>query len=82
MVPVVPDAPIGHFRFTLFGGAQGYISNTESLCAAPTVSTVEFNGQNGKTLTQQVKTKTACKAKKPQAQGRHTGAEPQRASDL
>ena len=34
VVPVIPDAPIGHFRFTLLGGAQGYISNTESLCAA------------------------------------------------
>ena len=64
VVPVVPDAPIGHFRFTLFGGTQGYLSNTQSLCGAPTVSTVEFNGQNGKTLTQQVKTKTACKEKK------------------
>jgi hypothetical protein len=64
VVPVVPDAPIGHFRFTLFGGKQGYLSNTQSLCSAPTISTVEFSGQNGKTLTQQVKTKTACKAKK------------------
>ncbi len=63
VVPVVPDAPIGHFRFTLFGGKQGYLSNTQSLCSAPTVSTVEFDGQNGRTLTQQVKTKTACKAK-------------------
>ncbi len=64
IVPVIPDAPIGHFRFTLFGGTQGYLSNTQSLCSAPTVSTVEYNAQNGKTLTQQVKTKTACKAKK------------------
>ena len=39
VVPVVPDAPIGNFRFTLFGGAQGYLSNTQSLCSAPTVST-------------------------------------------
>ena len=31
---MIPDVPIGHFRFTLFGGAQGYLSNTESLCAA------------------------------------------------
>ena len=64
VVPVIPDAPIGHFRFTLFGGSQGYLSNTQSLCSEPTISTVEFSGQNGKTLTQQVKTKTACKAKK------------------
>ena len=64
VVPVVPDAPIGHFRFTLFGGAQGYLSNTENLCSQATISTVEFSGQNGKNLTQQVKTKTACSAKK------------------
>ena len=24
VVPVIPDAPIGHFLFTLFGGKQGY----------------------------------------------------------
>ncbi len=65
VVPVVPDAPIGHFRFTLFGGSQGYLSNTQSLCSAPTVSTIEFSGQNGKSFTQQVKTKTACGASKP-----------------
>ena len=70
VVPVIPDAPIGHFRFTLFGGAQGYLSNTESLCSAPNLSTIEFNAQNGKTLTQQVKTKTACKAKKTKRRSR------------
>ncbi len=69
MVPVVPDAPIGNFRFILFGGKQGYLSNTESLCSAPTVSTVEFAGQNGKTFTQQVKTKAACKSKKTKRHG-------------
>ncbi len=65
VVPVVPDAPIGHFRLTLFGGKQGYISNTRSLCAAPAVSTVEYSGQNGKALTQQVKAKTACPKASP-----------------
>ena len=69
VVPVVPDAPIGHFRFTLFGGAEGYLSNTQSLCSAPTLSTIEFTAQNGKTLTQQVKTKTACKAHKTKRLG-------------
>ena len=69
VVPVVPDAPIGHFRFILFGGSQGYLSNTQSLCSAPTVSTIEYTGQNGKTLTQQVKTKTACR--KRLSKGKH-----------
>ncbi len=63
VVPVVPDAPIGHFRLDLFGGKQGYLTNTRSLCAAPAVSTIEFTGQNGRTLTRRVQTKTACKTK-------------------
>ena len=64
VVPVIPDVPIGHFQFTLLGGAHGYISNTESLCAAKPVVEVQLNGQNEKSVSQQVKTKTACKAKK------------------
>jgi hypothetical protein len=59
-VPVVPDAPIGHFRLSLFGGRQGYLVNTRNLCSSPAVTTVEYTGQNGKTLTQQATTKTAC----------------------
>jgi hypothetical protein len=73
VVPVIPDAPIGNFRFILFGGSQGYLSNTQSLCAASTVSTIEFNAQNGKKLTQQVKAKTACGARKnkPKKSAKH-----------
>jgi len=61
VVPVVPDAPIGHFSLTLLGGKQGYIRNFANLCAAPTTTTAEYSGQNGKTHTEQVKTKAACK---------------------
>ena len=32
VVPVVPDAPIGHFQLKLFGGKTGYLVNTRSLC--------------------------------------------------
>ncbi len=32
VIPTVPDVPIGHFRLTLFGGKQGYLENTQSLC--------------------------------------------------
>ena len=71
VVPVIPDVPIGHFRLTLLGGAQGYISNTESLCAASPVIAVKINGQNGKSVSQQVKTRTACKAKKHRRHRRH-----------
>ncbi len=60
VVPVVPDAPIGHFRLTLFGGSQGYITNTESLCAVKTTTVVEYTAQNGRKLRQKVAPKTAC----------------------
>ena len=64
VIPVIPDVPIGHFRLTLFGGSHGYLENTESLCGSPQVSAVEIEAQNGKKLTEQVKAKTACAAKK------------------
>ena len=60
VVPVIPDAPIGDFRLTLFGGKQGYLVNTRSLCGVPPVSTIEYTGQNGKQTTQKVKAKSAC----------------------
>jgi hypothetical protein len=62
-VPVIPDAPIGHFSLTLLGGKQGYLVNTKSLCASQTVSEIAYQGQNGKKSTQKVKTKAACKGK-------------------
>ena len=62
-IPVVPDVPIGHFRLSLYGGKRGYLANTEDLCSSAITSTVEIEAQNGKSLTQQVKAKTACKAK-------------------
>jgi hypothetical protein len=75
IVPTVPDAPIGHFALTLFGGKQGYLTNTRGLCSAPAVTTVEYIAQNGKKLTQQVKAKTACgssqEAKKSKRHSRH-----------
>jgi hypothetical protein len=64
VVPVIPDAPVGHFRLTLFGGKRGYLINTRSLCASPAMTTVQYVGQNGKRRTQRVKTKTACGGKR------------------
>jgi hypothetical protein len=61
VVPTVPDAPIGDFRLTVFGGKKGYLINTRSLCAHPVVSTIEYVAQNGKKLTQKVKAQSACK---------------------
>jgi hypothetical protein len=60
VVPVIPDAPIGHFRLTLFGKNQGYLQNTKDLCAGAVTTTVEYSAQNGKALTQRVRAKTAC----------------------
>jgi hypothetical protein len=63
IVPVIPDVPIGHFSLTLLGGSKGYLENTENLCATPTVTSVQFAGQNGRGKTQNVKTKVACRAR-------------------
>ncbi len=71
-IPVIPDVPIGHFRLSLYGGRLGYLSNTQSLCGHPPVSTVEIEAQNGKSLDQRVKAKTACPAKHKQK--RHKAA--------
>jgi hypothetical protein len=60
VVPVVPDAPVGHFRLTLLGGNKGYLVNTRNLCAAPATTGVHFVGQNGKRHTQRVRIKTRC----------------------
>jgi hypothetical protein len=65
VVPVIPDAPIGHFRLTLYGAKKGYITNTRSLCGSPAVTKVEYRSQSGKRRVQRVKVKTPCpKAKK------------------
>ncbi len=60
VVPVIPDAPIGHFRLTLLGGKVGYLVNTRDICASEAVTRVQFFGQNGAQAAQKVKAKTAC----------------------
>jgi hypothetical protein len=62
-VPVVPDAQIGHFHLTVFGGNHGYLSNTRDLCIHTPLVEVSYAAQNGRTLTQKVKTKVPCGAK-------------------
>jgi hypothetical protein len=64
VVPIVPDAPIGHFRLTLLGKKQGYLVNTRSLCGAASFTTVEYRSQNGKKRIQKVRTQAACGAAK------------------
>jgi hypothetical protein len=53
-VPVIPDAPIGHFSLTLFGGKAGYLANTRSICTPSPVSGVSYVAQNGLTLKQRL----------------------------
>ena len=64
-VPVVPDVPVGKFNMKVFGGKQGYLVNTRSLCGKkrPKVR-VRYTGQNGKVHTQLVSIKTSCGKKK------------------
>ena len=71
VVPTVPDAPIGYFRLDLYGGKRGYLVNTRDLCASATNISVDYTAQNGKTLSQKVKTKTACGSSK--AHGKRQG---------
>ena len=69
--PVVPDAPVGHFRLTVFGGKQGYLANTRDLCGHKPVAKVGYTAQNRRTLNQSVTMKVACNnAKKRAARGR------------
>ena len=59
-VPVVPDAPIGHFRLNLNGGSHGYLTNTRDLCRHQPMASVSFAGQNGSTYGQKLPMKVAC----------------------
>jgi hypothetical protein len=69
-VPVVPDAPIGHFHMKVFGGKSGYLINTRSLCAHPPITQVSYIAQNGKTRSESVKVKAACGAGKARMKGK------------
>ena len=59
-VPVVPDAPIGHFHLVVFGGKRGYLANTRSLCTHTPVVRVNYMAQNGETTSQAIKVKAPC----------------------
>jgi len=63
-VPVVPDAPIGHFRLVVFGGKQGYLINTRNICRHTPTIAVSYRAQNGLTHQQRLKTKVGCGKKR------------------
>ncbi len=73
VVPIVPDAPIGHFQLTIFGGKKGYLVNTRDLCASTTQTTIEYTAQNGKKVTQTPSVKSSCgnSAARQKRHGRH-----------
>jgi hypothetical protein len=55
--PVVPDAPIGHFALTVFGGKTGYLINTRDICQHTPVVRVSYTAQNGRREAQKVRVK-------------------------
>jgi hypothetical protein len=73
-VAIVPDAPIGHFALTVFGGKAGYLINTRDICSHTPVVKVGYTAQSGKTRNEAVSIKTVCRkgTKKHSARsGRH-----------
>jgi len=63
VVPVIPDAPVGHFSFDLFGGKQGYLVNTRNICGSQTVVRVSYLAQSERRHSQQVAVGTKCRSK-------------------
>jgi hypothetical protein len=76
LVPVIPDVPIGHFRFDLYGGRLGYLINSRSLCHGkrPQVQ-VNYRSYSGRRHSQRLRLGTACpkRASRSEAQ-RHKRA--------
>jgi hypothetical protein len=70
-VPVVPDAPIGHFHLIVFGGKSGYLINTRDICVKAPVAQVAYVAQNGKTFNQKVRVKSVCRGGKHRPQRRN-----------
>jgi hypothetical protein len=70
-VPVVPDAQIGHFSLTIFGGKSGYLVNTRDICAHRPLTQVVYKAQNGKMHTQKVRLAASCGSSEAQAK-RHS----------
>jgi hypothetical protein len=71
-VPVIPDAPIGHFRLIVFGGKSGYLVNTRDLCANDPVTKISYKAQNGRSRSEAIKVNTPCSGKgSPSKRARH-----------
>ena len=53
-VPVVPDAPIGHFHLVVFGGKHGYLANTRDICKHVPRVHIGYIAQSGKQRSEDV----------------------------
>jgi hypothetical protein len=72
-VPVIPDAPVGHFRLTLLGGSKGYLINTRDLCVAGSGKiTIAYDAQNGRRATQRIAPKLPCGKQKRAKRSSHS----------
>ncbi len=71
-VPVVPDASIGHFRLTVFGGKTGYLANTRDTCKNTPKSKIEYTAQSGKTRSETIAIKAPCGKKSKRHSKRHS----------
>jgi hypothetical protein len=69
-VPVIPDAPIGHFRLTVFGGKTGYLVNTRDICVHSPMTKIAYVAQSGKTHSETVRLRAACERKKARVKQR------------
>ena len=71
-VPVVPDAPIGHFRLKVFGGKTGYLINTRDICKnRPGVADPLHRARTVGRTSRRVKVKAACGKRKSKRVRRH-----------
>jgi len=70
-VPVVPDAPIGHFHLIVFGGKHGYLANTRDLCVHTPIVKVAYVAQNGRTRSESLKVKSPCGKSKARRKRHH-----------
>jgi hypothetical protein len=64
-VPVVPDAPIGHFVLNVFGGKHGYLLNTRDTCSRPPAIRVAYTAQSGRAYSRTVKVRSSCGSQRP-----------------
>ena len=69
-VPVVPDAPVGHFVLDIFGGKVGYLVHTENICVKAPVIKAAFTAHSGRQLRPEGQGQAPLRQVQAQAQAR------------